>query len=185
VGTASLTGGTFKVLSASQAYGAYSVADTSNWADLTWRATDGTGEYVTATDLGLTVGSTTWYRDRITDSGGLVAEGQTAVYGGDSAGATCVVTFSGLTAGTTVAAKLSAPVTVNGVTYPIYQSSYTTTVAGDGTASLTLPRCDAGTNQAGSGTVYAYITGGDPQAFVLTRRIPDSATATFASLAAP
>ena len=184
-GTFALTGGTYAILSATQAAGPYTVADSNSWASITWRATDGTGQYVTATDLSLSVSDTAWYVDRITDSGNLTAEGQTSVYGGDTANALCIVTFTGLTAGTQVACKLSAPVEVNGTTYPIYQASYTATVAGDGTASLTLPRCDAGSNQDGSGTVFGYFTGASPSAFVLPRRIPNVATATFASLAAP
>jgi hypothetical protein len=182
-GTNSLTGGTYAILSSTQAAGTYSVADSNSWASLTWRATDGTGQYVTATDLGLTVSSTTWYRDRITDSGNLVAEGQTAAYGGDTANAYCAVTFSGLTAGTVVACKLSDAVELDGVTYPA--GPYSATVDGSGNASLSVPRCDASTGTTTDGTPFGYFTGGSPTSFVLTRRIPDSATATFASLSAP
>jgi hypothetical protein len=183
VGTNTLTGGTYAILSATQAAGAYTVADSNSWASITWRATDGTGEYVTATDLGLSVSSTAWYRDRITDSANLVAEGQTAAYGGDTANAYCAVTFSGLTAGDTVACRLSDAVEVGGVTYPA--GPYSATVDGSGNASLSVPRCDAGTGSNSDGVPFGYFTGGSPTAFVLDRRIPDAATATFASLVSP
>jgi hypothetical protein len=182
-GTTTLTGGAYAILSAAQAAGSYTVADSNSWASITWRATDGVGQYVTATDLGMSVSDTAWYRDRITDSGNLVAEGQTAAYGGDTANAYCAITFTGLTAGTTVACRLSDAVTLDGVTYPA--GPYSATVDGSGNATLSVPRTDAGTPANGDGVPFGYFTGGSPTSFVLSRRIPDSATATFASLVSP
>jgi hypothetical protein len=182
-GTNTLTGGTYAILSATQAAGAYTVADSNSWASITWRATDGVGQYVTAADLGLTVSDTAWYRDRITDSGNLVAEGQTAAYGGDTANAYCAITFTGLTAGTTVACRLSDAVELDGVTYPA--GPYSATVDGSGNATLSVPRCNAATGTTSDGVPFGYFTGGSPTAFVLERLIPDAATATFASLSHP
>jgi hypothetical protein len=183
-GTFTLAGGTYKVLSATQASGPYTVAVSVAYSSLTWRATDGTGLYVTDADLGLTVSATAWYRDQVIDSGNLSAEGEAAVYGGDTASATCLVTFSGLTAGSVVSCRLSGTVTVQGVTYPV--APYSATVAGDGTATLTLPRCDAGSYADGStGVPFGYFEGASPAAWVITKRIPDSATATFAGLVSP
>jgi hypothetical protein len=182
-GTTTLTGGAYAILSAAQAAGSYTVADSNSWASITWRATDGVGQYVTATDLGMSVSDTAWYRDRITDSGNLVAEGQTAAYGGDTANAYCAITFTGLTAGTTVACRLSDAVTLDGVTYPA--GPYSATVDGSGNASLSVPRCDAATGTTSDGVPFGYFTGGSPTAFVLERLIPDAATATFASLSHP
>lgn len=180
-GTASLA--TYKVLSATAANGTYSSEDSNAWGGITWRATDGTGQYVTATDLGITVSASKWYRDRIEDSSNLSAEGQTAAYGGDSYNRECLVSFNdSALANRTISVILSHPVSIAGGTYA--RSPYSTTLNGSGVGSLSLPRLNAATITNGdTGTAFAVFTGAGDQ-WVLRRYIPDAATAEFDDLTA-
>lgn len=181
----------FNVLSAGEPNGEYGPAVSVAWGSITWRETDGVAQYVTASDLGLTVDDTAWCVDEVQDVGNLSARGNTAVYGGDSDNRYCLVTFTGLTsfAGRAISVTLSQAVTVQGATlprgpYPAPDSG-DGVIAPDGTASIRLPRCDGGTAAEGTGTPYGVFTGASLTAWVLDRRIPDKATATFASLIEP
>jgi hypothetical protein len=166
------------VESAAQADGPWSTLTTTADSGVTWSSSR-----AAASAFAVVPGDTTWYRNYATATDGTRSGPSDPVYGGDPNQRTCLVSFAFPSSVASVAYYYSHPMTVRGGSYAKTSGTVTLT---NGAGSISLPRTEAATCADGdTGRPFVTFIAPGYSSDPMPREIPDSASATFASLSSP